>query len=416
MCNRFIKEFADNVSDHASECHCFALKKSCKDVDFQLTSKKIREVFLKAEIFDLHGYGGKIMTLINFGQEMSDMALCYLHEGDVENFFSLIECAGEYNFWKRRIDENITKELRSKIRKHLSCVSSNLFDNYYVHVGFGDYNERDELIFGRPTYKTDNKNLKKRNEYIVISLSYWLQIFITKENPRSHLYNILKAEGDISKFLDFKLRMPQYKSKEKKFVGNFPEKLIKNILENLKCDCVYSNYTPKNVRDTLKTFDYKDPEIIYRKTGIFDEDYNYTGSIPQYFNFALDYLYEKNYVDFFNIVSQIGVNEEIIKAVDKISYSDVKDYRVNINVRWKACKLYNKHEYKNNIKNYIEYDFQSDDEKVSNFGRYHIPYSERFLNITYDRWLSDVISHQNPFKKWKLLLENGLKYELNTFL
>ena len=418
MCNRFIKECADKICGSICKCDCFALKNSCKNVDFQFTNKNIRKIFVHAEIYDLHGYGGKIFSSLQFTKVLVDMAICYLHEKDVENFFTLISSVIEYNFWKTKIDAETKSLLKSKIKNHLPCIPTNLFDHYYVHVGFGEWNERDELIKDRPNYRTDTRGGISHQEYMVVNLNLWLHIFIEKDKPRTFLYNLLNSDQDLSTFLDAKYLKFENMEKvnEKKFTGNFTEKLANNIIENLKCKCVYLNYTPKNVRDLFKTFNYSDPEIIYKKTGIYNEERDKYDKI-EYYDFALDYLYEKNYVDFFNIVSQLGINDKIRNEIFKISYTDIKDYRVNINMKYDSLKIYKKDQiFDNKIGKLIEYaDYQSNNDNITDHNRYNIPYSKKFLNIGYDRWLSDIILHDDPFKKWKVLLQNGLKYKLNIF-
>ena len=410
MCNRFIKECADKIALANRKCDCFALKNSCKNVDFQFTNKNIRKIFVHGEIYDLYSYGGKIFSLLQFSEVLVDMAMCYLHEGDVENFFTLISSVTEYNCWKPKIDSETKSLLKSKIKNHLSCIPTDLFDDYYVHVGFGEYNERDELTKDMPKYITDTRGGKSHQEYMVVNLNLWLHTFIEQEKPRTFLYNL-------STFLDAKyLKFENVEKKDKKFTGNFAEKLAKNIIDNLKCRCFYPNYTPKNVRDLFKTFNYPDPEIIYKKTGVYNEKRAEYDRI-EYYNFALDYLYEKNYVDFFNIVSQVGINEKIRNEIFKISYTDVKNYRVNINMKYDSLKIYKKDQiFDNKIRKLIEYaDYQSDDDKITDHNRYNVPFSKHFLNIGYDRWLSDIVTYEQPFIKWKILLRNGLHFGYKTF-
>ena len=149
MCNKFIENIAQKIGQEACLCDCASIKNACRfgAADFQITNKSLRKIFTQGEFYGVYGYDYATMfSNFTYCKEFVDMALCYLHEGDLENFMTLITHLGEYNSYEggvgiRKIDVAILHYAKDRIQKHLHCVSDNLFDNYFVHVGFGDWNE-----------------------------------------------------------------------------------------------------------------------------------------------------------------------------------------------------------------------------------------------------------------------------------
>lgn len=442
MCNRFIKEFADNIAICSNNCDCYNLKNSCKyDNDFQLTNRNIRKIFIDGEIHGIHGSQYiPLFKTIDFSPEFIDFAICYLHEGNVESFFKIVSHMTQFLFYNPKISDELKLLMRKKLKKHLSCINLNIFSNYVVHVGFGNYNERDGLqkIEDISCYRKDNRNDFKNQEYVFISLDLWLHVFIEEDNPRTYIHD-MDIKGDdllYKKFLNIENRERNIEKRDVERINgeNFQEKLLGKIIENITCDCIYRKtyqYVPKNVRDLFKKFKpairLDNKNLIYRCVFIpIDRDVEPYPKIPELFDMALCYLEEKNYIDFFNIISEIGVNddsndsnninEKITQYILRIPYSDIKNYRVNIDIENEIFQVFNVNQYsdKKTLKKVERY-WETDFIQITDDERYNIPFSEYFMNITYDRWLSDMLTNIKPMNKWKKLWKNGLKYKWKNF-
>ena len=421
MCNNFIEDIAWKIGRKMAKCDCVKLKDACKErkPSFQLTSGNVRSLFTETEFYGAHGYDFSVMfTNFDYCKEFVDMALCYLHEGDIEKFFLLVSHMSEYNYGNLNINSSIKEYAKKQIEKHLSCISLPLLDNYYVHVGFGEWNERDDLrtIEFLSTHKYRrfaNKSLTNQ-EYISVTLSYWLHIFLTEEKPRSFMYEVfLKANKDEDPHVylpNFKFEHVNTKKQAFKIQGNFSQKLGKRVLDILSCECIkYKDfeYVPRNVINILKSFQFHshDRGFMYRicrfKTS---EDTDEIPVVPLFLDIALCCLYEKDYEEFVNIAGQVGtelnLGMNLRKHIDIVSYKDVKKYLVNIQINnTHACKLYLKSGKKDNkIKRHDEYGMF---EKYTDYERYGKPYSKRFLNISFDRFLSDLLVHPNPYPIWQ---------------
>ena len=437
MCNNFIEDIAWKIGRKMAKCDCVKLKGACKvGIHFQMTSKNIRFLFTETEFYGAHGYDFSVMfTNFNYCKEFVDMALCYLHEGDIEKFFLLVSHMSEYNYGNLNINSTIKSYAKNEIEKHLSCISLPLLDNYYVHVGFGEWNERDDLrtIEFLSTHKYRrfaNKSLTNQ-EYISVTLSYWLHIFLTEEKPRSFMYQVfLKANKDEDPHVflpNFKFEKYNLKTNKQTFKiqGNFTQKLGKRVLDILACECIkYKDfeYVPRNVINILKSFKFHshDTGFMYRicrfKTS---EDTDEIPVVPLFLDIALCCLYEKDYEEFVNIAGQVGrelnLGMNLRNHIDIVSYKNVKKYCVNIQINnTHACKLYLKSGKKDNkIKRHDEYGMF---EKYTDYERYGKPYSKRFLNISLDRFLSDLLVHPNPYPIWQQIWQRGLNSRSTIFL
>ena len=199
--------------------------------------------------------------------------------------------------------------------------------------------------------------------------------------------------------------------------------MVQKICDNISCDCILVKsyqYVPKNIRELFKTFI---PAIRLDNLNLLysclryriGESFNELVEIDELHDIALSYLYEKNYIEFFNIVSEIGMNKKIAQHVLRIPYSDVKNYRVNINIKQGLFEVYEKDKYSDNkIVKRIEF-YWGDIIEITDYERYNVPFTKNFLNITYDRWLSDMLANKNPIEKWKVLWQNGYKYKWKNF-
>ena len=437
MCNNFIEDIAWKIGRKMAKCDCVILKSLCKErkPSFQLTSRDVRSLFTETEFYGAHGYDCTVMfTNFNYCKEFVDMALCYLHEGDIEKFFLLISHLTEFNYGNLDIASSIKEYAKKEIEKHLSCISLDVLDKYYVHVGFGEWNERDELrsmqfLFTYNYRRFANKSLTNQ-EYISVTLSYWLHIFLTEEKPRSYMYEVFlkanKDKEDAYVFLpNFKFEHVRTKTmKTFKIQGNFSQKLGKRILDILSCECIkYKDfeYVPRNVINLLKSFQFHshDRGFMYRicrfKTS---EDTNEIPVVPLFLDIALCCLYEKDYEEFVNIAGQVGkklnLGMKLRPHIDIVSYKDVSKYRVNIDMKMKACQLYLKSGKKDNkIKRHDEHGMF---ESCTDYERYGIPFSKRFLNISFDRFLSDLLIHSNPYLFWQKIHRRSLTEKSRIFL
>jgi len=426
MCNRFIEDFSKNVALYTSKCDCFKLKNSCKydEYDFQFTNRNIRKIFLKGEDCVFHGYQYTKIFELTFSVEMVDFAICYLHEKNIKNMHKLLSYMGEFrNF--TNVESNIKMLMREKLKKHLICINTNIFNDYFVHVGFGEYNERDTLYNKNENrlskIKLDGRN-SNHQRYIFVGLNFWIWCFIREDNPRSFIENTEISHKELlnGNFLDFKYEKIEKVKKSLLQGKNINEKIISNIIENVSCECIkYKNfeYTSKNIRDMFKNFKLNNIEdssnMLYKCQIPYNKKKSFK-KISEFYDMALCYLQEKNYIDFFNIISMIGVNKKIIDEILKISYKDIKDYRVNVNLEYHHLKIYTKNEYTDNKKK-KSINLWMSDEKFTDFERFNIPFGY-FLNISFHRWLSDIITYENPMNKWEQLLKNGLKYKWKFFL
>lgn len=109
MCNNFIEDIAWKIGRRIAKCECVNLKSLCKtDTTFQLTSRDVRQLFTETEFYGAHGYDYSVMFKnFDYRKEFVDMALCYLHEGNIEKFFLLISYMSEYNYGNLNIDPSI---------------------------------------------------------------------------------------------------------------------------------------------------------------------------------------------------------------------------------------------------------------------------------------------------------------------
>jgi hypothetical protein len=441
MCNNFIEDVAWKVGRKVCKCECVKLKSLCawRNPNFQLTSKNIRSLFTETEFYGAHGYDFSVMfTNFNYRKEFVDMALCYLHEGDIEKFFLLISHMSEYNYGNLNINSSIKVYAKKEIEKHLSCISLSLLEKYFVHVGFGEWNERDELrpmefLLTHKCKRFANKSLEipvKKQEYISVSLSYWLHIFLTQDKPRSYMYEILtKADEnseDPNTFLpDYKFEQIKLKKEIFKMSGNFNQKLGKRILNVLSCDCVrYKEfqYVPSNIRNIIKSFQFhsRDTGFMYNICRFQEErDTDEILVVPLFLDIALCCLYEKDYEEFVNIAGQVGkelnLGMYLKKHIDIVSYNDANKYRVNIDIKMRRCKLYLRAGKKDDrVKRHDE---QGMFKQCTDYERYGIPFSDRFININFDRFLSDILLHPDSFERfWNSLWIQGLKNNSNIFL
>ena len=435
MCNNFIEDIAWKIGRKVAKCDCVKLKSLCKvGIHFQLTSRNVRSLFTETEFYGAHGYDFAVMfTNFNYCKEFVDMALCYLHEGNIEKFFLLISHMSEYNYGNLNVNSTIKAYAKKEIEKHLSCISLSLLDKYYVHVGFGEWNERDDLrtIQFLSTHKYRrfaNKSLTKQ-EYISVTLTYWLHIFLTEEKPRSFMYQVfLKANKDEDPYVylpNFKFEKYNLNKQTFKIQGNFSQKLGKRVLDILSCECIkYKDfeYVPRNVINILKSFQFhsQNTGFMYRicrfKT---EEDTDEIPVVPLFLDIALCCLYEKDYEEFVNIAGQVGrelnLGMYLKKHLDVVSYKDVKKYRVNINDMGRGgCQLYLKAGKKDNlVKRHDEYGMF---ESCTDYERFGKPFSRRFLNISFDRFLSDLLVHPNPYPIWQKIWQRGLNSTSNIFL
>jgi hypothetical protein len=466
MCNNFIEDVAWKVGRKVCKCDCGELKRLCvwRNPKFQLTSKNIRSLFTETEFYGAHGYDFSVMfTNFNYCKEFVDMALCYLHEGDIKKFFLLISHMSEFNYGNLNINSTIKVYAKKEIEKHLSCISLSLLEKYYVHVGFGEWNERDELrpmefLLTHKCKRFANKSLEipvKKQNYISVSLSYWLHIFLTQHKPRSYMYEVLtkinENHEDPNAFLpDYKFEQIKLKKEVFKMSGNFNQKLGKRILNVLSCECVrYKEfqYVPNNIRNIIKSFQFHshDKGFMYnicrfqkerdaderdadekdadeRDADERDADERDTDEIPVvplFLDIALCCLYEKDYEEFVNIAGQVGkelnLGMYLKKHIDIVNYNDAKKYRVNIDMKMLRCKLYLRAGKKDDrIK---RHDDQGMFKQCTDYERYGIPFSDRFININFDRFLSDLLIHPDSFERlWNSLRIRGLKNNSNIFL
>ena len=358
MCNNFIEDIAWKIGRKVAKCDCVELKEMCRErnVGFQLTSKNIRALFTETEFYGAHGYDFYVMFKnFDYSKEFVDMALCYLHEGNVEKFFLLISHMSEYNYGDLNISSYLKSYAKRLINQHLPCISLDLLKNYFVHVGFGEWNERDELrpidFLKTHKYRRFANSLLTSNEYISVTLSYWLHIFLTQEKPRTYMRQVFlqanENNEDPHKYLpDFEFEFEKFKIKEeiRKISGNFNQKLGWRILDVLSCECVrYKGfqYVPANVRNILKSFKFHDHEsgfmyniCRFKNREDIDEDTDEIPVVPLFLDIALCCLYEKDYEEFVNIAGQVGKELNLgiwlRSHINIVSYNDVKKYRVNI--------------------------------------------------------------------------------------
>ena len=439
MCNNFIEDIAWKIGRKLAKCDCVKLKSLCKvGIHFQLTSRNVRSLFTETEFYGAHGYDFSVMfTNFNYCKEFVDMALCYLHEGDIEKFFLLVSHMSEYNYGNLKVNSTITSYAKKEIEKHLSCISFSLLDKYYVHVGFGEWNERDDLrtIQFLSTHKYRrfaNKSLTNQ-EYISVTLSYWLHIFLTEEKPRSFMYQVfLKANKDQDPHVylpNFKFEKYNLKTNKQTFKiqGNFSQKLGKRVLDILSCECIkYKDfeYVPRNVINILKSFQFhsQNTGFMYRICRFKTEGEQETDEIPVvplFLDIALCCLYEKDYEEFVNIAEQVGkelnLGMKLRNHIDIVSYKDVKKYRVNIDDMGAGrCQLYLKAGKKDNkVKRNDGY---GTFERCTDYERFGKPFCKRFLNISFDRFLSDLLVHLNPYSFWQKIWKRGWKSRSNVFL
>lgn len=442
MCNNFIEDIAWKIGKKVAKCDCVNLKTLCseKNPTFQFTSKDVRQLFTETEFYGAHGYDySEMFRNFDYRREFVDMALCYLHEENVEKFFLLISHMSEYNYGNLNIDPSIKLYAKNLIQRHLSCISLNLFDKYYVHVGFGEWNERDELELWDFWLIHKHKrftSLDSHQKYIEVTLSYWLRVFLTEEKPRTHMYNDLIRANKENKppygyLPDFKFEVEKCEmSKIQKFSKTeiFIQKLGKRILNVLECKCVkYKGfqYVPVNIRNILKSFKLHSHQIGFMYDICRFKTYMDTDEIkviPLFLDMALCCLYEKDYTEFVNIAASVGMKLNLgtwlKKHINVVNYTDVKKYRVNIDMIHKECwKLYIKGRKKDNtIKKHNEYSIHAMSEKCTDFERYGSPFSKKYLNINLDRFLSDLMVHDNPYPIWQKIWKKGLKNKSNIFL
>ena len=443
MCNNFIEDIAWKIGRKVAKCDCVELKGMCRerDVGFQFTSKSIRALFTETEFYGAHGYDFSVMFKnFNYCKEFIDMALCYLHEGNIEKFFLLIS---HMYYGDLDISAYLKSYAKKLINQHLSCISLDLLKNYYVHVGFGEWNERDDLrpIDFLTTHKYKrfaNRNIT-RHEYISVTLSYWLHVFLTQEKPRTYMYDVFlqanENNEDPHKYLpDFEFEKKDKKDKKQvpKNSGNFNQKLGQRIVDVLSCECVrYKEfqYVPGNIRNILKSFKFHDHDsgfmyniCRFKIEGDIDEDTDEIKVVPLFLDIALCCLYEKDYEEFVNIAGQIGkklnLGMWLKNHIGAVSYNDAKKYRVNIDMEHKKCwKLYLKGGKKDNKnKKHNEYSYCGMAEKCTDFERYGKPFSSKYLNISFDRFLSDLIVHTDPYTFWQKIWHRGLNSRSTIFL
>jgi hypothetical protein len=200
MCERFFNTFTDDIAKQVSECSCYSLKKSClffkngqdsqhtivnsQKEKISLSNKNIRDIFIEGQMDELFGYSHTpLFKLFDYTKEFSHMAMCYLHEGNVNYFFELLSPLKEhlFNYVRSNLEiEQVFVEkmyLKNLFASHLKCLSPNIFDNVVVHVGFGPYNERDELRFWGDLEDIRYKKFTPigvMQEYILVSLRYLL--------------------------------------------------------------------------------------------------------------------------------------------------------------------------------------------------------------------------------------------------
>lgn len=455
MCNRFIEDVAWKVAKEVAACDCVELKSRCRfrGEDFQLTNKSLRRIFTQGEFYGVYGYDYATMfTNFKFCKEFVDMALCYLHEGDLDNFHTLVQYLGEYTSYADgpkgpKIDDTVRKYAKDMVKKHLHCIPNFLLNNHFVHVGFGPWNERDELFLNDNNIRMVKfTKIGGHQEYMYVSFSFWLYIFLTEEKPRAYFHDMLvkfNQEGkdrfcpDIPHIDIFDVLKPEKLDKlEKKFKGDFNARLCEKILEAMKCNCLkvrilrtrkllkYKNfeYVPRNVRDIFKTFNCHGILGFYYNCCQFRGEENENKAIPLFADMALNCLYEKDFQELINIVSDVGKELKIRKVLRNhihcISYNDVKKYRVNIDMQGTAGnELYVKDVIRNKTKRKRnERDFWTDGNKCTDHERYNVAFSDRYFNISLDRWLSDVIAYKDPRPIWKGIWKRGLKNKWTHFL
>lgn len=312
MCNRFLDNFAIKVAKLVTTCDCLSLKSSCKKYhqncndqqDFQFSNSDIRNIFVNGELEGIHGYEyTPLFKLFDYKPEFVSMAICYLHKGNVQNFMRLISPLMQFDYFggpeyieKRRANNKVQKALLKRIfLNHLECIPSTLFDNFLVHVGFGYYNERDELN-PLSAYENHRKfaNVDFFQQYIVVPLKLWLYVFFSEELPRNFFSNMLKEYQQNRNPLDiipdipfeklYTLRPPQFRSyadvvKNSSLITSSDEKTIHinqtpslvsqkiikkfvdKLIEKLNCTCTIKKskfcktlvYTPQNIRDIFPT-------------------------------------------------------------------------------------------------------------------------------------------------------------------
>ncbi len=432
MCNRFIEDIAWKIGRNVAKCDCVELKNMCKvGIDFQLTSKNVRTLFTETEFYGAYGYDhSKMFTNFDYRKEFVDMAICYLHEGNIEKFMLLITHLSEHLFQSLDIDDSIKKYAKDMIKKHISCVPSSLLDKYYVHVGFGSWQERDELnLMEKLLEKRRMASIESRYQYIFVSLTYWLHIFLTLDKPRTFLLGVLanlQEKNEYNHMQNFKFENPVYK--KNKMYGSFKKKLVEKIINILHCDCEKYDfeYVPVNVRNILKSFTFHSckPNFMYDTCQLQNERENEEENkkvFPLFYDIALCYLYEKDYEEFVNIISQIGrrldVSHWLKDHLNCIEYEQIKKYRVNIDMESTVCKLYIKDINRDNIIKKENVDTIHDmGEKLTDHDRYNVAFSSRYFNISFDRWLSDLLVHQDPLIHWQKIWERGLSQGWKSFL
>ena len=377
MCNRFLDNFANEVGKRVvgvATCSCLSLKMSCKNYkkhgethkpDFQFSNPDIRNIFVNGEFDGIHGYDyTPLFRLFAYKPEFVSMAICYLHEGDVENFMTLIQPLMQFDYSeanpkyaeKTRVNNKVQKALLKKIfLNHLECIPNTLFDDFLVHVGFGSYNERDEL---RSHFEFEGRkrfpDVEFFQQYIIVPFKLWLYVFFSEEFPRTFFSNMLKEYQkkntnpldiipDIPFEKLFTLRSPQFRSYADVVKGaslvSFDEKLpqktqisstsststqiiiekfVNKLIEKLNCTCTMKKskfcpklvYTPQNIRDIFPTIDIQYRSGMWYSDVILWEKYVEGEDTKQFFplqflDMAMCYFHEENFVEFFNIISQV---------------------------------------------------------------------------------------------------------------
>ena len=487
MCNRFLDSFANEVGKRVATCSCLSLKMSCKNYkkhgethgkthksDFQFSNPDVRNIFVNGEFEGIHGYDyTPLFRLFDYKPEFVSMAICYLHEGDVENFMTLIQPLMQFDhshanpkyIEKRRVNNKVQKALLKKIfLNHLECIPNTLFDDFLVHVGFGSYNERDEL---RPLSHYENRkrfpDVEFFQQYIIVPFKLWLYVFFSEEFPRTFFSNMLKDYQkkdrnpldiipDIPFAKLFTLRPPQFRSyadvvkgsslissNEKQQILNTVkisstptrstiEKFVNKLIEKLNCTCTMKKnkfcsklvYTPQNIRDIFPTIDIEYRPGMWYSDVILWEKYVEGEDTKQFFplqflDMAMCYFHEENFVEFFNIISQVmrkkdqeifqKAKEMISSHVNCVSLSSatIRKYNVNIDMsKWGRSQIYDKTKIFDRINKKDQSDY-FDIERTAyctDYERFGCVKNHRYLNISFPQWLSDITHVKNPSEKW----------------
>ena len=249
-----------------------------------------------------------------------------------------------------------------------------------------------------------------------------------RKAKKLHVSSFLKANKDEDPHVylpNFKFEKYNLNKQTFKIQGNFSQKLGKKVLDILSCECIkYKDfeYVPRNVINILKSFQFhsQDTGFMYRICRFkIEGDTDEIPVVPLFLDIALCCLYEKDYEEFVNIAGQVGrelnLGMNLRKHIDIVSYKDVKKYRVNINDMGRGgCQLYLKAGKKDNkVKRNDGY---GTFERCTDYERFGKPFCKRFLNISFDRFLSDLLVHLNPYAIWQKIWKRGWKSRSNVFL